>query len=190
MSDKNTFSNKTGCSIDPVMSLRTVIEIPKGEERTIYLLNGYGKSVEQINDILSFYSNSSKVSSAFEYATIANNINTKMLGVTGPDMRHYNVMLNYLYQTSKHFISPARKDILAHNSLNQTNLWRFSITGDYPIILVTVHETEALNLVKEIIKAYEFYKSRAIFVDIVVVNMEKMSIRQLLKGKSKKRNIE
>ncbi len=186
VSDKNTFSNKTGCSIDPVMSLRTVIEIPKGEERTIYLLNGYGKSVEQINDILSFYSNSSKVSSAFEYATIANNINTKMLGVTGPDMRHYNVMLNYLYQTSKHFISPARKDILAHNSLNQTNLWRFSITGDYPIILVTVHETEALNLVKEIIKAYEFYKSRAIFVDIVVVNMEKNEYKAIIKREVEK----
>ena len=43
---------------------------------------------------------------------IANNINTKLLGVSGPDMRHYNIMLNYLYQTSKHFINPERKDIL------------------------------------------------------------------------------
>ena len=178
---KNKLSNHVGTNIDPVISLRSNIVVPKNGEKVVYYIAGYSKSRDQIDAILDSYNTYSKIDNAFNYATLANNINTKLLGVSGPDMRHYNIMLNYLYQTSKHFINPERKDILTKNSMNQTNLWKYGITGDYPIILVEVHESESLNLVKEVLKAYEYYKSRAIFVDIVVINREKDEYKAIIK---------
>lgn len=183
---KNKLSNHVGTNVDPVISLRSNIVVPKGEERVVYYINGYSKSKDQIYAILNAYNTSAKINVAFEYATLANNINTKLLGVSGPDMRNYNEMLNYLYQTSRHFINPERKDILTKNSMNQTNLWKYGITGDYPIILVEVHESESLNLVKEVLKAYEFYKSRAIFVDVVVINREKDEYKAIIKREIEK----
>lgn len=179
-------SNKCGTNIDPIISLRSSIVVPANSEVKVYYISGYSKSRDHINSLLEAYDNYSKIDNAFEYATLANNINTKVLGVSGPDMRNYNIMLNYLYQTSKHFINPERKDILTKNSMNQTNLWKYGITGDYPIILVEVHESEALNLVKEILKAYEFYKSRAIFVDIVVINRETEEYKAIVKREIEK----
>ena len=70
--------------------------------------------------------------------------------------------------------------------MNQTNLWKYGITGDYPIILVEVHESESLNLVKEVLKAYEFYKSRSIFVDIVIINREKDEYKPIIKREIEK----
>ena len=172
-------TNTVGTNIDPVISLRTSIVVPAGGERTIFFIAGYSKSRENINEILDAYDTYSKINTAFEYATLANNINTKILGISGPDMRNYNMMLNYLYQTSRHFINPERKDILTKNSMNQTNLWKYGITGDYPIMLVEIYESESINLVKEVIKAYEFYKTRSIFVDVVVINREAMNINLL-----------
>ena len=172
MSRKN-LSNREGTTIDPVMSLRTTIVVPPKGENTIYYITGFGKSRDQIDSILDSYNSYFDISTAFKYATLANNINTKELNITGPDMRNYNIMLDYLYQTSRHFISPERKDILTKNALNQTNLWKFGISGDYPLILVELHDGESLNLVKEILKAYEFYKSRAIFVDVAIILREK-----------------
>ena len=170
---KKNLSNKEGTTIDPIMSLRTNIVVPAKKEKTVYYITGFSKSKDQIDKILEDYDDSNKISVAFKYATLANNINTKVLNITGPDMRNYNIMLDYLYQTSRHFINPERKDILTKNALNQTGLWKFGISGDLPIILVELHDSENLNLVKEVIKAYEFYKSRAIFVDIVIINREK-----------------
>ena len=183
---KSKLSNKVGTAIDPVISLRTNIKVGKGTSKTVYYISGYSKSREHINDILNAYNNEIKINLAFEYATIANNINTKHLGISGPDMRNYNIMLNYLYQTNRHFINKERKEILCKNSMNQTNLWKYGITGDYPIILVEIHESESLSLVKEVLKAYEFYKSRAIFVDIVVINREKDEYKGIIKREIEK----
>ena len=81
-------------------------------------------------------------------------MNTKKLNITGPDMRTFNIMLNYLYQTSKHFVNDERKALLGMNALNQTNLWKFGITGDLPIILVEINQTESTKFVEEILKAF------------------------------------
>ena len=170
---KKNLSNKEGTTIDPVMSLRTNIVVPAKKEKTVYYITGFSKSRDQIDTILDAYNSSSKISTAFKYATLANNINTKTLNITGPDMRNYNIMLDYLYQTSRHFINPERKDILTKNALNQSTLWKFGISGDLPIILVELHDAAYLNLVKEVLKAYEFYKSRSIFIDVVIINREK-----------------
>ena len=179
-------TNTVGTNIDPVISLRSSIVVPAGKDRTVYFIAGYGKSRDQIYDIIEAYDSSTKIKTAFNYATYANNINTKILGVNGPDMRNYNMMLNYLYQTSRHFINTERKDILTKNSLNQTNLWKYGITGDYPIMLVEIYETESVNLIKEVIKAYEFYKTRSIFVDVVVVNRENDEYKPIVKREVEK----
>ena len=179
-------SNYSGTNIDPIISLRSNIVIPKSQEVVVFFISGFGKSREQINNILESYNSYSKIDTAFNYATLANNINTKILGVTGPDMRNYNMMLNYLYQTSRHFINSERKDILTKNSMNQTNLWKYGITGDYPIILVEIYESESINLVKEVMKAFEFYKTKSIFVDVVIVNREEETYKPIVKREIEK----
>ncbi len=173
-------SNTVGDNIDPVMALRSQVTIEAGSEKTIYLIYGFSKSREKAQKIISDYDNETKIALAFSYATEANNINTKLLNITGPDIRNYNLMLNYLYQTSKHFVNDVRKDILTKNSLNQTNLWKFDITGDRPIILVEISESESLSFVLDMLKAYEYFKTRGIFIDVVIINREKDKYKPII----------
>ena len=179
-------TNTVGTNVDPIISIRSNIIVPAGKEKTVFLIAGYSKSREQISNIIAAYDTYAEIKTAFEYATLANNINTKILGISGPDMRNYNMMLNYLYQTSRHFINAERKDILTKNSMNQTNLWKYGITGDFPIMLVEIYESESINLVKEVIRAYEFYKTRSIFVDVVVVNRESDEYKPIVKREIEK----
>lgn len=183
---KRKLSNTQGTNIDPVMSLRNIIEVEPNETKTVYFINGFAKSKEQIEKMIYDYNSVDKLEAAFRYATVANNINTKLLGLEGHEMRLYNIMLNYLYQTSRYFTSPERKDLLSRNAMNQTNLWKFGISGDYPIILVDIHESESLNLAKEVIKAYEYYKSRALSIDVVIVNRENERYKAIIKREIEK----
>jgi len=176
-------SNTVGANIDPIMSLRSSIKIEPGKKKTIYYICGFAKSKTQVLDIVDEYDSKSKIKKAFEYATLANNINTKQLNITGPNMRTFNMMLNYLYQTSKHFVNDERKDLLGMNSLNQTNLWKFGITGDLPVILVEINQTESTNFVEEILKAYEYFKTRSVFIDIVIINREKERYKNIITHK-------
>ena len=183
---ESKLSNMVGDNIDPIVSIRTNIVIPAGKEKRVYFIAGYSKSRADIDTMLEAYDDYSKINRAFEYSSLANNINTKMLNINGPDMRNYNMMLNFLYQTSKHFINSERKDILTKNSMNQTNLWKYGITGDYPIMLVEVHESESINLVKEVLKAYEFYKTRSVFIDVVIINRENDEYKPIVKREIEK----
>jgi len=176
-------SNTIGSNIDPVMSLRSTIQVEPGKKKTIYYICGFAKSKTQVIDIVNKFDSKITIKKAFDYATIANNINTKKLNITGSNMRTFNIMLNYLYQTSRHFVNDERKALLGMNSMNQTNLWKYGITGDLPVILVEIDQSESTSFIEEILKAYEYFKTRAIFIDIVIINHEKERYKSIINHK-------
>ena len=164
-------SNQTGTCIDPIISLRSNIKIKPNSEKTVYFINGFGKSKEQVLEIVKTFSNSDSImEKAFTVATIMSNVTNKMVNITGHDMRLYNTMLNYLYQTSHISITNERKEILKNNHLNQTGLWKFGISGDRPIVFLEVISLDNLSLVKELLHAFEYYKSKSIFIDLIILN--------------------
>ena len=108
----------------------------------------------------------------FKISTLMNVIDTRTLNISGENMRTYNIMLNYLYQTSRHFIVDERKNLLSMNSLNQRGLWKYGISGDRPIILVDIHSSVESRLAIDTLRAFEYFKSKGIFVDLVIINSE------------------
>ena len=169
----NKLTNYVGDNLDPVMSIRNKILIGPNSSTTVYYIAGFGRSREQINDIIESYNDKKKIDNAFKVATLNNIVNTKMLSITGSDMRLYNIMLNYLYQTTKISVSEERNEILRQNALGQNALWKFGVSGDRPIILVDISDISDLPFVFSILKAFEYYKNNSIFVDIVIINDEK-----------------
>lgn len=174
-------SNECGINIDPILSLRTQIEIKPKEEISVYYISGFSKSLDGINEILESYSSVDKIEQAFNYTTLANNMNIKLLGIEGKNIRIYNIMLNYLYQTSRHFVNNERKILLSKNKLNQSGLWKFGISGDRPIILVDINNSEDSRLAKDLIRAYEYFKSKGIYVDLVILNSEVSEYKEIIK---------
>lgn len=174
-------SNMAGANLDPIMSLRNTIEVLPNSSTTVYLISGFGRSPEQIQDILHSYSDDDSIEKAFKVATLMNVINTKNLNITGSDMRIYNIMLNYLYQTTRLSVNEERMDLLRKNALGQAGLWKFGVSGDRPIILVEINDIADLSFVFEILKAFEYYKSHSIFVDVIIINSESSQYAKIIK---------
>ena len=133
-----TLSNTAGTNLDPVLSIRNTIEVLPNSSTTVYLITGFGRSMEQIQDIISSYHDENSIDKAFKVSTLMNVINTKNMNITGSDMRIFNIMLNYLYQTTKLSVTEERMDLLRRNALGQSGLWKFGVSGDRPIILVEI----------------------------------------------------
>jgi cyclic beta-1,2-glucan synthetase len=170
-----------GTNLDPIISLRNKIEIEANSSTTVYLINGFGRSREQIMDIVKAYSNEEQIEKAFRVATLMNIINTKNMNITGADMRTFNMMLNYLYQTTRISVNEERMDLLRKNALGQAGLWKFGVSGDRPIILVEISDISDLSFVFEILKCFEYYKNNSIFVDIIIINNEASQYAKIIK---------
>ena len=138
------------------MSLRNRISIKPGGKKSVYFICGYGKSKVQINEIINSYNDVAKIKEAFKLSSLHSIAKIKSLNITGEQLRYYNIMLNYLYQTTKIAINNERLELLKHNALTQSGLWKFGISGDRPIISIHVHGVEDLSIVNEMLKVFEY----------------------------------
>ena len=174
-------SNYAGDNLDPVMSMRNTVTLHPYSTQTVYVVVGFGRSREQINDIINSYNTDSQFEKAFKVSSLMNIINTKNMNITGDDMRTYNVMLNYLYQTTRISVSDERNDALRKNALAQTGLWKFGVSGDRPIISVEISDISDMSFVLDIMKCFEYYKNNSIFVDLIIINSESSQYSKIVK---------
>ena len=174
-------TNYVGDNLDPILSLRNTITVPANESVCVYILSGFGRSIEQINDIIKYYNSKQSLEAEFKIATLMNVINTKTLNINGENMRTYNIMINYLYQITKFVVDDNRMDILRKNALGLDGLWKFGISGDRPIISIEIDNISKMSPVFELLKAFEYYKNKSIFVDIIIINSETDGSQNLIK---------
>ncbi len=165
-------SNQDNEGLEPIMSLRNQITVKAGGKKVVYIINGFGRSKEQIYSIVRSYHDFLSIQKAFEVSTLMNIENTKLMNLTGEEMRLYNIMLNYLYQTTKITVNEERKEFLRKNALSQSGLWKFGVSGDYPTIVVDINDIVDIPFIRDILKCFEYYKNHSIFVDIVIINSE------------------
>ena len=168
----NDLSNYSGDNLDPILSLRNRIKIPANSARSIYIIVGFGRSREQLTEIIKAYKDRYSIENAFKVSTLMNVIDTKNMNITGENMRTYNIMLNYLYQTTRISVNEERMSYLRKNALGQTGLWKFGISGDRPIITVEINDISDMSFIHSIIKAFEYFKNKSIFIDIMIINNE------------------
>lgn len=165
-------SSSGSTPIDAVMSMRNKIILPKGASETIYLINAFGTSKEQVVDIANAYNTHVKIEKAFEVSSISNMINNKLLNLSGMQMRVFNSMLNIIFRKGEEIKSPHFVEMLSKNKLFQDTLWKYGISGDRPIMCVNLKDIGAFGVVKEMLKAFEYFKSKNIYLDIVIINDE------------------
>lgn len=164
--------------LDPIMSIRKKISLKPDTKKTIYLIVGFGKSKEQVLEIVNTYKDKKSIDSAFDEATVLNNMRNRYADLNGSELRSYTNMLKYIYQTIP--VGDERREVLKKNALSQEGLWKYGISGDLPIILLNINSTEDVGFIKQLLQAYEFYKSRAIYIDIVIINSEKDSKKEII----------
>ena len=165
-------SNYQGDNLDPILSIRNKIKVPANSAKSIYIIVGFGRSKEQILEIINAYKDKYSIENAFKVSTLMNVIDTKNMNITGENMRTYNIMLNYLYQTTRISVNEERMSVLRKNALDQTGLWKFGISGDRPIITVEISDISDMSFIHSIIKAFEYFKNKSIFIDILIINNE------------------
>ena len=181
----NELTNYCGDNLDPVLSLRNKIVLPPNESVSIYLLVGFGRSIEQINEILKHYNNTVTLKEEFKNATLMNFVDTKNMNITKENMMSFHKILNYLYQEKNISITDKKIQVLSQNAMGQNGLWKYGISGDRPIITIEIKDIRDMSLIYEVLKLFEYYKNKLIFVDIIIINSEKNESKKMIEKEIK-----
>ena len=163
-----TLSGTVGTTLDPIMSMRRRIHIADGKSVEAYIITGFAKAREHLLGLAEQYQTPMDVEHAFKTAPVFNNMRTSMSLLKGSQMRLYNNISKYMLQTAT--LGSRRKEALAHNTLSQSGLWRFGISGDLNILMLEIDSMERSGFAKELLRAFEYYKVHGLLLDLVIIN--------------------
>ena len=165
---RRTLTGTVGTVLDPVMSMRRRLHVAAGKSVEAYIITGFSKSREHLLQLTEQYRGPVDVEHAFKTASVFNNMRTSLSLLKGSQMRLYNSISKYMAQTAT--LGNGRNDLLSQNTLSQSGLWRFGISGDLAILLMEIDSMERGGYAKEMLRAFEYFKVHGLRLDLVFIN--------------------
>lgn len=172
-------SNSAGIVLDPSMSIRKVMKIQGGKGAVISFVTGYGNNREEIRSLCSKYSEKSAIQRAYELSITRSQIESEYLSLTSREMISYDNLISHLI-----YLSPSKRtyeNIIKNNKKGQPSLWAYGISGDLPIMLVTIREEQDAPILKQALKAHEYLRIKGLKADLVILNEDESSYLQPLR---------
>lgn len=173
------FSKKIGLVTEPIVALKRTIKIKPKQKAIINLVISVGEEKERVIENIKKYKIEENVQKSFELSKAKTEAQSRYLRIKGTQIRNYQKILSYII-----FSNPSKKIILEKlpkRKYEQSELWKYGISGDIPIILVKIKNINESYVVQELLKAYEFIRTKNFEVELVILDEEKHSYENYVK---------
>ncbi|HXC33119.1 MAG TPA: glucoamylase family protein [Verrucomicrobiae bacterium] len=178
--DGRPLSNTVGSVLDPVMSLRRTVRIPPGTTARFAFSTIVAGARDQVMELADKYRGPTTVERTLALAWTQAQVQLHHLGI-GLDEAHLFQRLANSVLYSDPSMRPS-SDVLTRSTLERSALWAQGISGDLPIVLVRIDEAEDLELVRQILRAHEYWRMKQLSADLVVINEKSSSYAQDLQA--------
>jgi cyclic beta-1,2-glucan synthetase len=159
-----------GFVLDPVFSLRRTIVLGPGERTQISLVLAAGETREGVLALMDKYGDPHAIDRAMDFAWASAQLELRLLRIQPDEARRFQeIAAHLLFPNPRLRPSPER---IEENRKGQAGLWPYGISGDVPIILVTIEETWDIGLVRQLLKAHSYWRMHGFKADLVIINEE------------------
>jgi cyclic beta-1,2-glucan synthetase len=173
-------SGTTGATLDPIMALCQAFELQPHASAQVSFITAAARSRDDVLMLAQRYQDTRMIVRAFDQARVRAELELNQLDLTVTDLEQIEQLLSALIYPRAALRANAAT--LAANRKGQPGLWRFSISGDYPILLVRMNTTEDLALVQQTLQAHTYWRNRGIKIDLVILNQQGTTYGQELRG--------
>ena len=177
-------SKKIGLVTEPIIALKRTVKVKAGEEANIDFVLSVGEDKKKVKENLQKYQSSQNIKTEFDLSKARVEAESRYLRLKGREIAIYQKMLSYII-----FDNPVKSQLIKKNDPNlykQEELWKYGISGDLPIILVKIKDVNDGYVIREVLKAYEFFRTKNIETEIVILDEEKHSyenyVREEIEG--------
>ncbi len=148
----------------PVLSYRASIILDPYERQEFYYIVGAADDKYKISNAI-VNLDKEEIEREFRISHAINSVTARYLKLQPVKAEIYNNIL----RDSLFTIKAKENDIYWNADLKQSMLWKYSISGDFPIILVYIDSIENAGIINEVIEFMDYVKNRKINIDIVVL---------------------
>jgi cyclic beta-1,2-glucan synthetase len=173
-------SRTVGTVLDPIFSLRCQVRIPPGTTVRVAFWTMVAPSRREVLDLADKHHDSTAFERAVTLAWTQAQVQLHHLGV-GPEEAHlFQHLASHVLYSNPVLRPPS--ELLKRNEAGQSTLWAQRISGDLPIVLVRIDGPEGLVLVRQLLRAHEYWRMKLLAVDLVILNEQVQSYDMDLQG--------
>lgn len=174
--DEIEYSNKVEVTPNLAVSFRKEFNIPSNESIKINFVMAISENIEILKEIYDKYKTNEVVERIFELAISKSVIENRFWDYTIKNIQLYNKILSHVFEGSSTRIN--YKDDIEKNKLSQKDLWKFGISGDFPMILAKIKTPDETQIISQLISAIEYFNRKNLKIDLIIVDEEKNKYEQ------------
>jgi cyclic beta-1,2-glucan synthetase len=178
--DGRPLSDTVGPVLDPVFSLRRRVRLQPGGTARVAFWTLIAPSRDEVLDLAYKHHDSAAFERVVTLTWTQAQVQLHHLGV-GPEEAHLFQRLANHVLYSDPTLRPS-SEVLSRNEHGPSTLWAHGISGDLPIVLVRIDDSEDLEIVRQVLRAYEYWRMKQLAVDLVILNERATSYAQDLQA--------
>jgi cyclic beta-1,2-glucan synthetase len=180
LEEARPLSGTVGPVLDPVFALRRRLRIPPGATVRVNLTTIAAASRETALSLADKYREPAVFERTQNLAWTQAQVELTHLGISADEAQLFQRLASRLLYSTASLRAPA--EVLMRNRKGHSALWAYGISGDLPIVLVRIDELEDQDLVRQLLRAHEYWRMKRLAVDVVIVNEKGTSYIQDLQA--------
>lgn len=178
MTATDALSDSAGSVLDPVVAIRTRIELAPEQTAIIDMVTGVGGDRPACAALIDKYRDRRLADRVFDLAWTHSQVVRRQINASQADAQLYERLAGLMVYA--HPFLRADNAVLMQNRRGQSGLWGHSISGDLPIVLLQIADAGNIELVRQMVQAHAYWRLKGLNVDLVIWNEEQSGYRQQL----------
>jgi len=166
--DGRALSNSVGTVLDPIFALRRRVQIAPGATVRIAFWTLLADTRDGLLACVDRHRDGAAFARAATLAWTQGQVELHHLVVTPAEAGLFQRLAGHLLYAAPWL--RAGTEAILNGGGPQSGVWPLGISGDRPLIVVRVAETDHLGLVREVLLAHEYWRMKRFDVDLVIVN--------------------
>jgi len=174
--DGRPLSNTVGSVLDPSMSLRVRVRIAPGATAQVCFTTLAADSRERVVEMAEKYHHPAAFERSSTLAWTQAQVRLHYLGIDPDEAQVFQKLANRVLYSDP-LMRPS-SEILKRNQMSVSGLWARGISGDLPIILVRIDDSDDQDIIRQLLRAHDYWRMKRLAVDVVILNEKASSYVQ------------
>jgi cyclic beta-1,2-glucan synthetase len=157
----------SGFTLDPIMALQVSADVEPNTSVHLAFITAVSGSRESVLELAERYQTMNAVDWVMAEAESEAGRELQRFGIDPARMAEIQTLASLLVY--RHRALRCAAETIALNRLGQPRLWGMGLSGDLPILLVKLHTSDDIDLLRDLARAHALWRRRGLRFDLVVL---------------------
>ena len=173
-------SGAVGTVLDPIFSLRRRMRIAPGATAFVAFWTVVAATRDEVLDLADKHRDAAAFDRAVTLAWTQAQVQLHHLGIPSDQADLFQRLAGRVLYSDP--ASRASSKVLVRGQGGVPALWALGISGDLPIVLVRIDDADDLDIVRQLLRAFKYWRLKQFAADLVILNERVVSYTQDLQA--------